>query len=54
VASLAVAEMIKIIESGWQGLEPVEPKSIILPPSLVVRQSSIHVTKGGESPEKSS
>jgi DNA-binding LacI/PurR family transcriptional regulator len=54
VASLAVAEMIKIIESGWQGLEPVEPKSIILPPSLVVRQSSIHVTKGGELPEKSS
>ena len=49
VAKIAVAEVIKIIESGWQGLEPVEPRSIILPPTLVVRQSSMHnVTEGGE------
>lgn len=48
VAKLAVAEVINIIESGWQGLEPVEPKSTILPPALIVRQSSIHNAKGGE------
>jgi LacI family transcriptional regulator len=48
VAKLAVAEVIKIIESGWQGLEPVNPKSIILPPSLIVRQSSIRIPEGGE------
>lgn len=49
VANLAVAEVIKIIESGWQGLDPIQPKSIILPPSLIVRQSSMHnITEGGE------
>lgn len=47
VAKIAVAEIIKIIESGWQGLDPVDSKSIILPPSLVVRQSSIRSKKGG-------
>lgn len=41
VARLAVAEMINIIESGWQGLDPVEPRSIMLPPKLVVRNSSL-------------
>lgn len=49
VAKIAVAEVIKIIESGWQGADPVAPKSIILPPTLVVRQSSIRNTEGGES-----
>ena len=53
VAKVAVAEVIKIIESGWQGLEPVGPKSIILPPSLIVRQSSIHIPEGGEYPSNS-
>ena len=48
VARIAVAEVIKIIESGWQGLDPVEPKSIVLPPALVVRQSSLQNTEGGE------
>jgi LacI family transcriptional regulator len=48
VAKVAVAELIKIIESGWQGLDPVEPQSIILPPTLIVRQSSLHLMKGGE------
>jgi LacI family transcriptional regulator len=48
VAKLAVAEVIKIIEAGWQGLDPVDPKSIILPPTLIVRQSSSRVTEGGE------
>ena len=48
VAKIAVAEVIKIIESGWQGLEPVDPKSIVLPPTLIVRQSSVRVLEGGE------
>lgn len=49
VAKIAVAEVIKIIESGWQGADPVAPKSIIQPPTLVVRQSSLRNTEGGES-----
>ena len=48
VASVAVNELIKTIEAGWDGLDPVEPKSIILPPTLVVRQSSSRVLEGGE------
>ena len=48
VAKIAVAEVIKTIESGWQGADPVAPKSIILPPTLVVRQSSIPMPEGGE------
>jgi LacI family transcriptional regulator len=47
VSKIAVAEIIKIIESDWRGLEPVPPKSVILPPSLVVRQSSLRNEKGG-------
>jgi DNA-binding LacI/PurR family transcriptional regulator len=47
VAKIAVAEIIKIIESGWQGLDPVKSKAIILPPSLVVRQSSLRIMEGG-------
>jgi LacI family transcriptional regulator len=49
VAKVAVAEVIKIIESGWQELKPIDPKSIILPPTLVVRQSSLRVMEGGDS-----
>jgi DNA-binding LacI/PurR family transcriptional regulator len=48
VAKVAVAEVIDIIESGWQGLETVTPKSVILPPTLIVRQSSVRSAKGGE------
>jgi len=48
VAKIAVAEVIKIIESGWKGSDLLEPKPIILPPTLVVRQSSLHVKEGGE------
>jgi LacI family transcriptional regulator len=47
VAKIAVAEIIKTIESRWQGLDTVDNKSIVLPPSLVVRQSSIRSKKGG-------
>jgi DNA-binding LacI/PurR family transcriptional regulator len=48
VAKVAVSEVIKIIEAGWQGSEPVRPQSIILPPTLVVRQSSSRIRRGGE------
>jgi LacI family transcriptional regulator len=48
VAKVAVAEAIKIIEAGWQEIDPVEPKSVILPPILIVRQSSLRSTEGGE------
>ena len=46
VAKIAVAELTKIIESGWQGLDPVTPQSLILPPALVVRQSSLRIMDG--------
>jgi LacI family transcriptional regulator len=48
VAKIAIAELIKIIESGWQELDPVTPKSIILSPTLIVRQSSLRMLEGGE------
>lgn len=51
VAKVAVAEVIKIIESGWQELDPVEPTSIILPPTLIMRQSSSRATEGGDTQE---
>ena len=41
LGKIAVEETIKIIGSGWQEREPMEPKSIMLTPTLVVRQSSI-------------
>jgi LacI family transcriptional regulator len=43
---VAVEETIKMIEAGWQGLELVEPKSMLLAPTLVVRQSSLRSLKG--------
>ena len=44
VARSAVNEIIKIIELNWQGLEPdYHPKSIVLPPTLIVRESSLRV-----------
>ena len=48
VAKIAIIELIKIIESGWQELDPVTPKSIILSPTLIVRQSSLRMLEGGE------
>jgi len=47
VAKVAVEEIIKIIEAGWQEVEPPEVKPIMLMPTLVVRQSSLK--KGGVS-----
>jgi LacI family transcriptional regulator len=48
VAKVAVEEVIKIIEAGWQGFELAQPQSIILTPSLVVRQSSLRNLEGGD------
>ena len=48
VAKLAVEEAIKIIEADWQGSEPVKPRAIILPPTLIVRRSSLRVPEGGD------
>ena len=53
VAKLAVEEILKIIEAAWHGQELVAPKSIILPPTLIVRQSSLHLqTEVGEAKGK--
>jgi len=41
IAKLAVEEIINIIEAGWQESEQTEPRTILLPPTLVVRQSSV-------------
>jgi DNA-binding LacI/PurR family transcriptional regulator len=41
VARTAVREIVNTIESGWNGLEPEAPRTIILPPMLLVRQSSL-------------
>jgi LacI family transcriptional regulator len=50
IARVAVGEIIKIIEANQQDLDAVEPKSIMLPPTLVVRQSSSRIKEkiGGE------
>lgn len=45
VGKVAVEETIKMIKSGWHGLEPIESKSIVLAPALVVRQSSLRSNK---------
>ncbi len=45
VARIAVEQIIKIIEANWQGLEPVQARSIMLTPTLVVRQSSLRSDK---------
>jgi DNA-binding LacI/PurR family transcriptional regulator len=44
LGKLAVDEITKIIDANWQGLEPIEPKSIMLTPTLVIRQSSLRNT----------
>lgn len=54
VGRVAVEEITRIIEAGWKGLGPVEPKSIMLSPTLVVRQSSrrrqdVEETRGASS-----
>jgi LacI family transcriptional regulator len=41
VARLAVEEIIKIIEAELQATDQTEPQAILLPPALIVRQSSL-------------
>ena len=41
LGKIAVEEVIRIIESGWQGEEPAGSRSIMLTPTLVVRGSSL-------------
>lgn len=48
VGKVAVEQTIKIIESGWQGLEPMKSKSIMLTPTLVVRKSSLRLKVSGK------
>ncbi len=43
LGKLAVEEIIKIIESGWDEEVPTQPKSIILEPALIVRASSLRM-----------
>lgn len=45
LGKVAVEETIKIIESGWQDLAPMDPKSITLEPALVVRDSSLRLER---------
>ena len=46
VGEVAVDEIIKIIESGWQEQRPARPKSILVAPNLIVRKSSLcQITK---------
>jgi DNA-binding LacI/PurR family transcriptional regulator len=46
VGKVAVEQAIKMIKSGWHGGEPIEPGSITLAPTLVVRQSSLRSYQG--------
>jgi LacI family transcriptional regulator len=45
IAKLAVTQINKIIEASWQQTEQIPPQSIVLPPALVVRQSSVRTTE---------
>jgi DNA-binding LacI/PurR family transcriptional regulator len=52
VARLAMEEIIKVIESDWQGGATIERKSVVVAPTLIVRQSSLRPmthNEGGES-----
>jgi DNA-binding LacI/PurR family transcriptional regulator len=48
VGKVAVEEMTRIIEAGWQGVTTIEPKSIMLAPTLVVRRSSDRLANDDE------
>ena len=48
VGKVAVEEMTRIIEAGWQGVATIEPKSIMLAPTLVVRRSSDRLANDDE------
>ena len=44
VSKVAVEEIIKIIEAGWAGLDPIAPRSVMLETALIVRNSSLRPT----------
>ena len=48
VGRVAVEEIIRIVEAGWDGRTAIEPKSIMLSPILVVRQSSDRLRTSAE------
>jgi DNA-binding LacI/PurR family transcriptional regulator len=41
IAKRAVAEITKIIDAGWQESGQIRPQTILLPPTLVIRESSL-------------
>jgi len=41
IGKIAVEEVIKIIDANQAGEESIEPKSIMLSPTLITRQSSL-------------
>jgi len=51
VAKVAVEEMIRIIEAGWHDGELIEANTLMLAPTLVVRQSSLRSKKAIEEKE---
>lgn len=40
VAKAAVEEIVQKIEAGWQEFTPSQPRAIVMPPTLVARQST--------------
>jgi DNA-binding LacI/PurR family transcriptional regulator len=40
VGEAAVQELINLIELGWKGSDVIEPKTILIEPTLIIRQSS--------------
>ncbi|HEX5809796.1 MAG TPA: LacI family DNA-binding transcriptional regulator, partial [Anaerolineales bacterium] len=41
IAKIAVEEITRIIKAGWLDSAAIEPRTIMLPPTLVIRQSSL-------------
>ena len=48
VGKMAVEQIIRIIETAWQGEEPTKPETTLLAPALVIRQSSLLPRELGE------
>lgn len=45
LGKVAVQKIIQIIESDWDEAAPIAPTSVILEPTLVVRDSSLRLLK---------
>ena len=48
VGKVAVEEITRIVEAGWKGEATIEPKSIMLAPTLIVRRSSDRLANDDE------